>query len=191
MKLRFSQLIFLVLIFSNSLSVAAKEIDGSEISYRAIPKAEKQLQNFLKSVLKENGQKQGTFYVPHLKLKSGCKNVLIEHQEKDGDLKWKQFRDDSLLLNDECLDYPMILWSEGNTLFPPIFISDYIRQAVTKEEAESIMLLSLRPKDYIDLCKGVVSTPEDIGGSTYLVDREWAFQKIRAALNGDRITVHQ
>gem|GEM_PF-6887530 len=168
---------------------AAQQKSPAEISYRTIPKAEKQLDIFLKSVLRENNQKQGTFYIPHLKLKPDCGDFFIKHKEKDGDLDWKKYKDDSLWLNNQCLDYPLILWSEGNMLFPPVFVSEHIYKALTEEQAHSAILLSLRAKDYIDLCKDVVSRPEDVGGSSYLVSREWAFDKIRAALNGDRITV--
>lgn len=191
MRRALSLILLTVLVITDPTTLYAMIPPNHEISVDSIPGATGQLETFLKWVLKENKKTEGTFFISRLKLKDTCKPVKVRGIQPDDDERLRALYEDQLELDMDCLsEQPYILWSEGNMLFRPVFIS--WRLAGTLPEGSSLheaIRLHIPPHNFIDLNEDVVPTEKDIGGSTYLVTRAWVHKRMRDALNGDERVV--
>lgn len=168
---------------------------AEETSLRDLPKAEQQLQNYLSWVLRDRQypHAEGTFYVSRLQYKVGC-NLTRPVKRTDMGLMWERYYDDLVVLNDTCLkEKPVIFWVEGKALIEPVFISDLLYGAAIRDVSattpDADIRLQTLPHSYVDLATDVVPTVAEVNGSTHLVDSATAFERVRSALNGDKMIV--
>jgi hypothetical protein len=120
-----------------------------------------------------------------IKTNPGFKHVLRNLQElvnKEGTQQINHFYIAKYRQN-EAFTY--MIWREGRKLWI---------LSIGGEEADHWFWVIQRPRggSCVDLDKDVVPTPEEISGSTYLVDQPWVNEKLfECVISGDLIVINK